>query len=302
MTLKVVSTTNFLDPQVLAELQGLALRTRHVIEGFLSGMHRSAHIGSSTDYSQHRPYAPGDDPRQVDWKAFARTDRLFVKQYMDETNLACTLLLDGSASMRYCGTRSAWSKFEYCGCLAAALAWLLRDQGDAVGVTICNSQNQSVVPPAANDSQLHEIIRTIEASKLDSNGDMGSRIHQWASQVYERQLVIVASDLFGDQKRLHQALTNLRQFGHDVIVFQVCDRDEVDFPFDRFTEFRSLESDPEGVSMDAELIRETYLELFQKTVSELQEHCQRSSIDFLPLVTDQSLGTALGSFLTARQR
>ena len=295
----MASTINYLDPRVLAELQGLALRTRHVVEGFLAGAHRNAHAGSSAEYSQHRAYVPGDDLRQVDWKAFGRTDRLYVKQFMDETNLACTFLLDASASMGYRGQRAPWSKFEYASCLVATLAWLLREQGDAVGLEICHGTTRTSIPAAASEMQLPEMIQAMEQAVAVEDADQGRVIEDWAMKIYRPHLVVIASDLFGDESLLEKSLIHLRQFGHEVMVFQICDRDEVEFPFDRLTEFSGLEFDDE-LTLDAELFRDGYLREFRAFQDRMRRRCDKSAMDYVPLVTDQPLGETLGRFLTAR--
>jgi uncharacterized protein (DUF58 family) len=290
-----------LDPHVLADLQGLQLRTRHIIDGLMSGSHRSTHAGSSTEYSQHRPYAPGDDLRHVDWKAFARTDRMYVRQFTDETNLACTFLLDSSGSMGYQGSRSPLSKLEYAACLVAALAWLARHQGDAVGLDVFPDHDRGHLPPAATDQQLSGIMRLLESASARGPAEIGRALLAWARNCFRRQLLVLVSDLFGEESQLQRALSDLRQFGHEVIVFRICDRDEIDFPFERYIEFCSLES-ANHVALDAETCREAYLGQFAAFQSRLRLACQQREVDFLPLVSDESLGPALGRFLATRNR
>jgi len=290
-----------LDPQVLAEIQGLALRTRHVVDGFLAGTHRNIDPGTSTEYSQHRPYVPGDDLRHVDWKAYGRTDRIYVKQFLDETNLACTFLLDSSSSMAYRGQRAALSKMDYASCLIASLAWLLRQQGDAVGVSVCCGTARLDIPAAASDHQLANMIQGLESIQAKGKSDLGQELKEWGIRTERRQLVVVVSDFFCQPTTLHKTLTDLRQFGHDVVLFQVCDPDEVEFPFDRFAEFRGLESG-QPLAVDAASIRASYLHKFEHFQQQLQALCHRTSIDFKPLVTQQSLGVALGHFLTRRNQ
>lgn len=277
------------------------MRTRHVVDGFLSGSHRNLDPGTSTEYSQHRQYAPGDDLRHVDWKAYGRTDRIYVKQFLDETNLACTFLLDASASMGYRGQRSPLTKIEFASCLVASLAWLVRQQGDAVGISVCNGLQDIHLPPAATEHQLVQLIQKIDLVKAGGDRDIGLAIRDWGIRTDHRQMVVIVSDFFGDGTNLHKSLIDLRQFGHEVILFQVCDRDEVDFPFDRFTEFRSMESNGD-VTLDAEVYRSGYLRKFHEFQQEMKQVCSRSSIDFVSLVSDESLGTALGHFLMTRER
>ena len=293
------STPNYLDPQVLSGLQGLMLRTRHVIDGFLSGTHASPQAGVSSEYTQHRPYVPGDDLRRLDWKAYGRTDRLYVRQYSEETNLACTFLLDASASMTYQGSRSPLSKYQYASCLVASLAWLLRDQGDAVGLALCHSGAAHRLPPAAIERQLSDILKQIETTRPAGNESPARALRDWAIRAEHRQLVVLVSDLLTDVDALLKSLSDLRQFGHEVIVFQVNDLDELDFPFDRFTEFTGVESGQMN-ALDADLYRTGYLEKFADFQRQLQVGCERAAIDFLSLSSLDSLGLALGRFLTLR--
>ncbi len=290
-----------MDPRTLADLEGLALRTRYIIEGLLTGTHRSAHLGYSTEFSQHRPYVPGDELRHVDWKALGRTDRLYVKQFHDETNLTCTFLLDASASMSYRGARSPLSKFEYASCLVMSLAWLLRHQGDAISLTTFSDKPLRILPPAANDARLAEMIELIESTIPAGPSVIDVALRTWASGVGRRQLVVVVSDLFGDAGKVTHVLGDLDRFGHEVIVFQLCDRDEVEFPFEQHTCFADLES-PESMSLDAESWREAYLHAFNEFNQQIRLACRQSSIDLCQLITDEPLAAALGNFLTTRIR
>ena len=306
----MASTKNYLDPRILADLNGLVLRTRHIVDGWLAGTHHNLDPGTSTEYSQHRPYVPGDDLRHIDWKAYGRTDRIYVKQFLDETNLACTFVLDASASMQYRGPGSPLSKLEYAGCLVGSLAWLLNEQGDGTGLFVCGGSGSGTshgsrrisyphLPPAATQFQLTQLIQQIEATKPSGDSDIGNGLREWGMRTQRRQLLVVVSDFFGDAESLESSLTDLRQFGHEVILFQTCDRDEAEFPFDQFTEFKGMES-AEQITLDANVFRQGYLEKFTAAQQRLQEFCQRSAIDFSSLVTDESLGSSLGHFLTVR--
>ena len=295
------STVNYLEPQTLAKLQGLSLRARHVVDGYLSGAHRSAHHGFSAEFSQHRPYAQGDDLRHVDWKAFGRTDRLFVKQFVDETNLACTFLLDASNSMSYQSADAALSKFEYAGCLVAAMTWLLRNQGDAVGLATFASDLDLVLAAHANDHQIGRIINQIEATSLQTDTSIGTVMAKWSDQSSGRQLVVLVSDLFDEINSLLSSILNLQQLGHELIVIQICDPDEIEFPFGRRTQFCDCEGASE-LTIDAQVCRRGYLEQFDQFVKSIRKTLQRESIDFVQVVTDQNMGAVISKFLVARQR
>ena len=298
---KVKSTPSYLDPRTLADLEGLSLRTRYIIEGLLTGTHRSAHLGYSTEFSQHRPYVPGDELRRVDWKALGRTDRLYVKQFHDETNLTCTFLLDASASMTYRGADSPLSKFDYASCLVMSLVWLLRQQGDAISLATFSDRPLQILPPAANDARIAEMIDLIEATSPGGPSAIDGAIRTWAAEVGRRQLVIVVSDLFGEAEAVADALGDLDRFGHEVIVFQILDRDELEFPFDQYTRFADLETN-DDVTLDAETWRAAYLHAMQEFNQLIQLRCHQCSIDFCQLISDESLASALGNFLTSRNR
>ena len=201
----MASTKNYLDPRILADLNGLVLRTRHIVDGWLAGTHHNLDPGTSTEYSQHRPYVPGDDLRHIDWKAYGRTDRIYVKQFLDETNLACTFVLDASASMQYRGPGSPLSKLEYAGCLVGSLAWLLNEQGDGTGLFVCGGSGSGTshgarrisyphLPPAATQFQLTQLIQQIEATKPSGDSDIGNGLREWGMRTQRRQLLVVVSD------------------------------------------------------------------------------------------------------------
>lgn len=297
----MASTKNYLNPQTLAQLEGLSLRARHVVDGYLSGAHRSAHHGYSAEFSQHRPYAPGDDLRKVDWKAFGRTDKLFVRQFVDETNLTCTFLLDGSASMRYQGADSAWSKFECAGCIVMALSWLLRKQGDAVGLGIFGEAFIEKLNPQATDDQINRFASLIEGCRLDTETSIESVLSLWSNSVAGRNLVVIVSDLFDELTDIKRSLLGLKQFGHEVIVIQVCDRDEMNFPFDERSRFFDVEHETESL-LDAQVQRKIYLQNFNAFVNEIATTCRAQSVDFLQVVTDESLDQSISSFLVSRSR
>ncbi len=295
------STKNYLNPRTLAELQSLSLRARRVVDGYLSGAHRSAHHGYSAEFSQHRPYSPGDDLRNVDWKAFGRTDRLFVKQFIDETNLTCTFLLDCSASMEFQGAASPLSKFDYAGCVVVTLSWLLRQQGDAVGLGLFANALTTTLSPQAHDEQIGHMINAIETVSFEPDTSFGAVMHQWSNQARGRSLVVIVSDLFDDLDVVTSSVLNLQHQGHELVVLQICDRDELDFPFERMTRFRDAESGA-ALTLDAQAIRKRYRDEFQRFTDSIRAQCQRHCIDFVQVVTDQDLGDVLSRFLVFRHR
>lgn len=288
-----------IDPRTLAKLQGLRLRARHIVEGYVAGRHHSAKRGFSTEFAEHREYAPGDDLRSVDWKAYGKTDRLFLKQYEDETNLACYLVLDVSESMSYRSQSAALSKLEYAQALAAALAWLVLRQQDAVGLVTFDSQIQAVVRPAGSPSQLEQIIAVLEAATANAKTSVGSILHELAKRFTRRGVVIVISDCFDDVNSLAVGLHHLRYRQHDVKLLQVLDPAELEFPFQRPTEFRGLEG-LATVSADSQMIRLAYLEELAAFRQALVQTCRSEGIDYFLARTDEPLEGLLAQMLTKR--
>ena len=210
------NNTPSLDPRTLAKIKGLHLRARHIVEGYVAGLHRSPFHGFSIEFAEHREYAPGDDLRYVDWKVFGRTDKFYVKQYDDETNLICQLVLDVSESMSYRGPQAALSKFEYAQCLAAALAWLVLQQQDAVGLVTFDQQVRARVRPSSNPSHLQQVLQVLDTATLESKTKAGAIFHELAEWMNKRSVVIVLSDLFDDVDTLMAGLEHFRHRRHDV--------------------------------------------------------------------------------------
>ena len=212
---------NFLEPHVLAQLQGLELRARRIVEGYVSGVHRSPYHGFSIEFAEHREYAPGDDLRYVDWKVFGRTDKIYLKQYEDETNLLCYLVLDTSESMQYRGPDSPMSKLEYAQCVAAAVAHLVLQQQDSVGLATFDREVRSLVRASGNPSHLKQLLHVMEQTGAVEKTNMGPIFHELAERLKKRGVLIVLSDLFDDVPTMLAGLKHLRHRRHDVIVLQV---------------------------------------------------------------------------------
>jgi uncharacterized protein (DUF58 family) len=290
---------NFLEPHVLAQLQGLELRARRIVEGYVSGVHRSPYHGFSIEFAEHREYAPGDDLRYVDWKVFGRTDKIYLKQYEDETNLLCYLVLDTSESMQYRGPDSPMSKLEYAQCVAASLAWLVLQHQDAVGLATFDTEIRSFVRPGSNATHLKQVLHTLEHVSSDKKTSTGPIFHELAERFHKRGVVIVLSDMFDNVPSMLAGLKHFRHRRHDVIIFHVLDRAELDFPFRRLTKFKGLEAMPE-VLTDPRSLRRAYLEEFNRFQREVQSACRGQQMDYHLLPTDQSLGTALSTYLASR--
>lgn len=288
------------DPQTLAKLKGLHLRARHIVEGYVAGLHRSPYHGFSIEFAEHREYSPGDDLRYVDWKVFGRTDKHYLKQYEDETNLLCYLVLDTSESMQYRGPNSPLSKAEYAQCLAAALAWLVLQQQDAAGLVTYDSQVRQLIRPSSNASHLQHLLDVMEGSQPGKKTSSGPIFHELAERLTRRGLVIVLSDFFDDVPSLLAGLKHLRHRRHDVVLFHVLDPAEIDFPFLSPTEFKGLEELPTVVA-DPQMLRKAYLAEFQRYERALLQGCRSHGIEVRTMRTDQPIDVALTSFLAARR-
>jgi len=290
-----------LDPEVLAKLKGLHLRARRIVEGLTAGMHRSPYRGFSVEFAEHREYAPGDDLRYVDWKVYGRTDKFYLKQYDDETNLICYLVVDVSESMSYRGPNAPLSKLEYAQCLAAALAWLILQHQDAVGLVTYDQQVQDLIPPSSNAARLPDLLATMERARPRQRSDMGGVFRELAQKLKKRGVVLVISDLLDDALRVLTGLRHLRHRQHDVGVLHLLDPAELHLPFDRPTLFRGLESAPH-VMTDPRAIRSAYQAELEHFLKQLRRGCLDNEIDYRLVSTDQPVDVALSAFLAARPR
>jgi len=295
------SSPTLFDPGRFAELQGLELKARLIVEGYLAGLHRSPYRGFSVEFAEHREYVPGDDLRYVDWKVFGKTDRFYLKQYDEETNFACTLLVDTSESMTYRSETAAVSKLEYAQWAAAALAYLIIRQRDAVGVATFDDSIRQFIRPGSTASQWREVCRVLEGAVGGGKSSLGRTLQELAERIVRRGIVVVVSDFFDDFDALARGLRHLHFRRHDVLLLQVVDPAELDFPFESPTLFHGLEqwrdvlTDPRG-------IRRTYLDELQRHLAQLKGLARELGFDSALLRTDQPLGPALAAVLAQRWR
>jgi uncharacterized protein (DUF58 family) len=289
----------FLDPQTLSKLQGLELRARSIVEGYVSGVHRSPYHGFSIEFAEHREYSPGDDLRYVDWKVFGKTDKFYLKQYEEETNLVSYLLLDTSQSMQYKSDSAPLSKLEYAQCAAAALSYLILEQQDSVGLATFDTEIRALVRPSSNPSHLKQLLHVMEISRPERKTRTGPIFHDLAERLKRRGLVLILSDLFDDLPSLLAGLKHFRHRRHDVVVFHVLDPAELDFPFRQTTLFRGLEELPD-VLTDPRALRKAYLDEFGRYLQAVRKGCRAQHIDYLLLRTDHSLEIVLSSYLASR--
>ena len=290
----------YFDPAVLARIANLAVRARHVVEGLMAGLHRSALRGLSVEFSEHRAYAPGDELRRIDWRLLGRQDRWFVKEYEAETNLRAYLVVDASASMGYRGASAALSKFGYAATVAASLAHLMLLQRDAVGLALAGDGSARLVPPRARPHHLHALIAELEGAVPSGRAAVGEALAAAASAQRRRGLYVVVSDLLDDPAGLERGLQRLRHRHNDVIVLQVLDRDELDLPFGRLTLFRDLEDAAELVT-DPREVRREYRAVLEEHLAEVRRACRRHGADHALLVTDEPLDRVLVRFLARRE-
>ncbi len=298
----MVATTGdrpFLDPAVVARLGTLELKERTIVEGFLSGLHRSPFKGFSVEFAEYRQYMPGDDLSTIDWKVFARSDRYYVKKFEEETNLDCHLMLDVSGSMDYGSV--GMSKFEYAACLAASLGYLMNRQRDAVGLTAFDEQIVQMLPASARAGHLRSLLITLERLSPGRETNLSRPLHQLADSLSKRGMVVLISDLLDDPEAVIRGLKHFQYRGTDVIVFQVLDPDELDFPFDRATRFEDLETSDEVMAVPA-VVRAHYLREIGALIDRYRRELGAVGIDYHLLRTSEPLELALLSYLSTRAR
>lgn len=295
----------YLDPSVIGRIQKLDLRTRLVVEGFITGLHRSPYQGLSVEFAQHREYVPGDDVKHVDWKVYSRSDRYYIKQYEEETNLRCTFLVDASESMRYAGaarrTGEGLDKFHYAACVAAALSLLLLRQQDAVGLATFDEDLRPGPPPSANPSQIKAIVHHLDQAShtLAAKTSLEDVCHKAAEKIGKRGMVCLISDLLGDEDGLMRGLQHLAHRGHDVMVIHVMDEDELTFPFDGNTRFRGMEAMGELVG-EPRALRQGYLESLNSFLDDIRRRCIANRVGYALVSTSDHLAAVLAEFLARR--
>ncbi|MFO0960734.1 MAG: DUF58 domain-containing protein [Isosphaeraceae bacterium] len=288
----------YLNPLTLASLQGLDLQARAVVEGYVSGMHRSPYQGFSVEFAEHREYVPGDDVKHVDWKVWSKTDKLYLKQYEEETNLLTYLLLDTSESMSYAAEGNV-TKLKYAQFVAASLAYLVIQQQDSVGLATFDDQVVRYLKPSGQPSHLKELFHVMDTNPGHRKSDIGLILHDLAERFRKRGIVVILSDFFDDIPRIITGLRHLRHRRHEVIIFHVMDPDELDFPFRDPTLFKGLEGLGE-VLTEPHALRRAYKAEVDAFIDELRRGCQSIDIDYVPLRTDRPLDVALSGYLASR--
>ena len=295
---------DFLDHKLLARLSALPLESRQAMIGSVAGKHRSPHRGSSVEFAEYRKYVPGDDTRRLDWKAFARSDRFYIKEFEADTNLRAYFVVDSSGSMNFAsdtGGNDTDTKIQYARRLAASLSYLLVKQGDAAGLSVCNDKIHLEIPPSRSASQLQHIFDSL--GKVEPKGDTGlvEALHTVAEKIKQRALVVVLSDFFTDPDELGDALQHLHYRKHDIALFHLLDRQEIDFAFDRPHRFVDLEDNSTLVA-EPNLIADEYQAALTEYLAAVEGKANDAQADYQRIITDQDYEAILSDFLTNRLR
>lgn len=295
-----------LDPEAMAKIGRMELLARQRVEGFISGRHQSPFRGYSVEFAQHREYTPGDDLHDLDWRVFARSDRYCIKQYIEETNLRCTILLDASGSMAYRGEQAALhrgrplSKFEYARMLAACLMRLMMNQQDAVGLVTFNTAIRRYLPARTRADHLSVMLKEMYHTAPGEETALAPILHEVADRIHRRSLVVLISDMFDNAGELLKALHHFRFRKHEVIVMHVMAEEELTFPFKHWSQFKDLEQPAQHLDLDPEALRSAYLAEVRAFVDTLEKGCGEMRVDYVPFSTRQDFGMALGSYLAHR--
>lgn len=289
----------YLKPSVVNQIKRLDLRAQFVVRGFLQGLHSSPFHGFSVEFSEHRKYTPGDDPKDIDWLVYAKTDKYYVKKFEAETNIQGFLAMDLSRSMGYT-FRQELTKFDYAICLAAALCYLMVHQQDPVGLITFDERIRSSLPPRSKRTQLGNVLSLLARLKPEGRTNIAKSVEQIAAMLRRRSLIMIFSDLLGATTPVVQALRQLRHRGHDVILFHILDEAEVHFPFEGLTEFEDPETG-ETVEADATNLRTEYLAEVENFRQGWKRECFQSRIDYVPLDTSMQFDKALMEYLLNRR-
>lgn len=294
----------YFQPEVLSKIARLELRARHVVEGFISGMHRSPYRGFSVEFAAHRPYTPGDDIRHLDWRVYGKADRYFIKEYEVETNMRVHILLDASESMAYpehAGT-ARMTKWTYAGTIAASLTHMLVLQGDGVGLTLFDTDVRQQLPVSTNRALLHTVANAIEAERPAGKTGLKAPLRRLADRVPIRGMVILISDLLTDVDDVIHGLQRLRFNRHDVLVMHVLDHDELEFPFADRTLFEAMEETNVEILTDPQSLRSAYLASLQAYIHRLRTACLNNGVDYELISTNDRVDLTLTRFLADRMR
>lgn len=294
-----IDTRKYLHPEVVSRLKNMSLRARLVVEGFITGLHRSPYHGFSVEFSEYRQYMPGDEIRHIDWKVYGKTNRFYIKQFEEETNLKSYLLLDSSGSMGYASNKV--SKLNYASYLAAALTYLMIEQRDAVGLVTFAQKIKSYLPPRSMKSYLHQILRELEHIQCSETTDVSNTFHEIAERIHRRGLIIILSDLFDEPDKVISGLKHFRHKNHEVIVFHILDPMEIHFNFKRNALFKDMETGEELTTQPWH-IKTEYRKKVKQFIENYKRQCRLNNIDYVLLDTSWDFDRALMEYLMKRKR
>jgi len=289
----------YLNPSVINKIDNLSLRAKLVVEGFIIGMHKSPYHGFSVEFSEHRPYGFGDEIKYIDWKLWGKTDRFYIKQFEEETNLSCHLILDKSLSMDYGSNKL--TKFEYSKSICAALSYLMIKQQDAVGLTTFDKKINTTIKPKSKISHLNLLLKTMHNSSTGGETNISSLLHGLAESINKKGLIILVSDLLDDEHKVMESLRHFRYKGHEIIVFHIVDPKEKDLDFNQNMNFIDLESNY-NIIADSRLVKENYNKAFKKFSDYYKNECLRDKIDYNLVSTSDSLDKTLLQYLIKRSQ
>ena len=290
----------YLDPETVSKLKGMELKARMVVEGFIAGLHKSPYHGFSVEFAEHRQYMPGDNIRDIDWKVYAKSDRFYIKQYEEETNLKAYLLMDCSASMAY-RSDDRMTKLDYAGLVAGALSYMMLRQRDAVGLVTFDEKIRRYIPPRSKSGHLHVLLNEVAAQEPSDTTDIAQTLHEMADRIKRRGLVIIMSDLLDDAETIISGLKHFRYDRHEVIVFHILDPRERDFAFPREAIFKDMETGEEITTLPYQ-IKKHYAGAVRAFSDEIASACRQSNIDYHPIDTAMPFDKALYAFLAKRER
>ena len=295
----MANISTFLTAKDVQKISNLQILARQVVEGFCTGLHRSPHKGYSVEFRQHRQYVHGDEIRHLDWKVFGKSDRFYIREYEEETNLRANLILDCSGSMGYASDEI--SKHHYAVRLAACLSYLMMNQADGVGLVTFDKKIRDYIPPRTTPKHLKILLDKLEKSKVGGETELGKVFSDLVPKLHRRGLIIIISDCFCDVQGILKSMAHFRHAHHEIIIFQIWDRAELDFPFDRWTKFESLENDSHQL-IDPAHVKASYMKRLDEFREQLKKGCHRHKVDLVPLVTDEPYADALAKYLTLRSR
>jgi uncharacterized protein (DUF58 family) len=302
MTQTETDYRKYLEPKTLARISSLDLRARLIVEGLMTGMHRSPYQGISIEFAQHRPYVAGDDIRHVDWKVFGKTDKIYLKQYQEETNLHLICVVDASESMGFGSIGSgkeAWTKFDLATAIAASMSYMAIQQQDSVGLAIFDQDLKHYIKPSNSPGQWKIITRELTITPKLKKTQMSRILDQLAEKLTHRSLIVILSDFFDDLENIKKGLRHLRYKKHEIMAFQILDPLEIDFPFEDTTLFKGLEETGELLT-EPRALRDGYLEQLRVFTEGFQKMCRGMHIDFVRMNSGESLDVSLTGFLATR--